>query len=176
MYIKRHFARKTEITLSLSRGGNGRLTGSVAYGLAPGAKRALLLDDRRLLLILVLRALVLHLRLLGVAVLSLVRTGQQLLLHRLLRERAGRHHHAVPVLRLALSGLLVELLHVPGRHARRHRHRRLAQTMMLRRGYAHIPHRLPDDLPDRLEECVAKFRRAESGNRDGFTKGVNPSP
>ncbi|KYQ46681.1 hypothetical protein ALC60_14312, partial [Trachymyrmex zeteki] len=57
------------------------LTGSIAYGLAPGAK-CLLLGNRRVLLILILRAFVLH-WLLRVAVFALLRTGQQLLLHRL---------------------------------------------------------------------------------------------
>lgn len=129
-------------------------TGSVTYCFAPGAK-CLLLDDR-FILVLILWALMFH-RLLGLAVFPLVRTGQQLLLHRLLRERASRHDHAVPV--LTLTRLLVELLHVSSRHTRCHRHRCLAQVLF-RRWYAHVSHRLPNDLPNCLEERVTEFRCA----------------
>jgi len=145
---KKKFSPKLRLVLSERK---FRLTGSVAYGLASGAK-CLLLGSRRILLILILRALVLH-RLLRVAVSAFVRTGEQLLLQRLFRE----HGRAVSVLCLT-SLLLVKPFHVAGRHSRRHRYWYLAQILP-RRGYAHVSHRLTDDLSDRLQECVTEFCR-----------------
>lgn len=150
------FCLKLRLVLGLTR---VHLTGSIAYGLAPGAK-CLLLGNRRVLLILILRAFVLH-WLLRVAVFALLRTGQQLLLHRLFWKRTRQ---AISVLRLALTDLLfVKLFHVTGRHSRCHRHRRLIQVL-LRRRYTHISHRLTDDLPDRLQERITEFCRTVNEN------------